>query len=148
MGSEASIRSRRLAGTIRKQLSAELGRDIADPRLLGVSVKEVELSADLTLATATVRIDYGDDSEPARRALLKLLERLAPRLRSTLAPQLRMRRVPDLKFRYDVGEDHSRRIAEVLDEIRREDAERARVRDSGEEGADSESKAPDGTGSD
>lgn len=121
MGAE-SIRKRRLAGTIRKYLSAELGRNMEDPRLVGVSIQEVELSPDLSLATVTVRIDYGEDDEKARRELLKLLSRLAPRLRSNLAPLLRMRRVPDLRFRYDVGQDHARRIEEVLEEIRAEDA--------------------------
>lgn len=131
MASEGNIRSRRLAGTIRKHLSAELGRDIADPRLAGVSLQDVELSPDLGLATVVVRIDYGDDGEGPRKALLDLLKRLAPRLRSSLAPQLRMRRVPELRFRYDTGQDHARRIAEVLQEIRQEDAERTRDDDDG-----------------
>ncbi len=124
MASTGSIRSRRLAGTIRKHLSAELGRDIADPRLVGVSLQEVELSSDLGLATVVVRIDYGDDGLDARKALLELLQRLGPRLRASLAPQLRMRRVPELRFRYDTGQDHARRIAEVLQEIREEEAQR------------------------
>lgn len=121
----ASVRARRLAGTIRKHLSEELNRDLADPRLSGLGIHDVELSADLSLATIVVRIDFGDDSESARRAILATLQRLAPRMRSSLAPRLRVRRVPDLRFRYDVGQDHARRIAEVLEEIREEDARRA-----------------------
>lgn len=139
MASAASIRSRRLAGTIRKQLSTELGREIADPRLMGVSLKDVELTSDLTLATITVRIDYGDDSEAARREVLNLLARLTPRLRASLAPQLRIRRVPDLRFRYDVGEDHARRIAQVLQEIQEEERERARLQGPSEDASASDS---------
>lgn len=118
------VRARRLAGTIRKYLTEELSRELSDPRLAGVGIHEVELSADLSLATVFVRIDFGDDDEAARRALLATLERLSPRLRASLAPRLRIRRIPELRFRYDVGQDHARRIAEVLEEIREEDARR------------------------
>lgn len=120
----ARVRARRLAGTIRKHLSEELTRELADPRLSGLGIHEVELSADLSMATILVRIDYGDDDDSARRATLATLQRLAPRLRASLAPRLRIRRVPELRFRYDVGQDHVRRIAEVLAEIREEDAQR------------------------
>ena len=125
MASAGSIRSRRLAGTIRKHLSVELGRDIADPRLAGVSLQDVELTSDLGLATVVVRIDYGDDGPEARKALLDLLQRIGPRLRASLAPQLRMRRVPELRFGYDAGQDDVRAEAEALHHAGPEDAQRA-----------------------
>ncbi len=126
----SEIRTKRLEGTIRKYLGAELARDIADPRLAAVYIHDVSVTNDLSLATVTVRLLVGGEQEAERKAVLGVLARIAPRLRSVLAPQLRMRRVPDLRFRYDVGTDHAHRIAAVLAEIREEDAKRQAARDS------------------
>jgi ribosome-binding factor A len=126
----SAIRTKRLEGTIRKYLSAELARDIADPRLAAVFIHDVSVTNDLSLATVTVRLMVGGEQDAERKAVLAVLTRIAPRLRSVLAPQLRMRRVPDLRFRYDVGTDHAHRINEVLREIREEDAKRQAARDS------------------
>jgi ribosome-binding factor A len=126
----SEIRTKRLEGTIRKYLGAELARDIADPRLAAVYIHDVSVTNDLSLATVTVRLLVGGEQEAERKAVLGVLTRIAPRLRSVLAPQLRMRRVPDLRFRYDVGTDHAHRIAEVLREIHEEDAKRQAARDS------------------
>ncbi len=128
------IRTKRLEGTIRKYLSAELARDIADPRLAAVFIHDVSVTSDLSLATVTVRLLVGGEQEAERKAVVSVLTRIAPRLRSVLAPQLRMRRVPDLRFRYDVGTDHANRIEEVLREIRDENAARQATRSGEDDG--------------
>ncbi len=129
----SAIRTKRLEGTIRKYLSAELARDVADPRLLALYIHDVSVTQDLSLATVTVRLLVGGEEDSERKAVLAVLTRLTPRLRSVLAPQLRMRRVPDLRFRYDVGTDHAQRIEKVLREIREEDAARKATLEKDEE---------------
>jgi ribosome-binding factor A len=121
-----SIRRKRLGGTIRRHLSAEISREVADPRLAALSVQEVEMTGDLSIAKVSVRLMFGGQEPGAREEAMAALLRVAPGLRSSLSPVLRMRHVPELRFSYDEGDDHRARIDDVLNEIKREDDERRR----------------------
>lgn len=124
------IRRKRIGGSIRKHLSAELSREVADPRLFSLSVQEVDVSGDLSLARVSVRLMFGGESDEARRGAMAALRAVAPGLRSSLAPVLRMRRVPELRFEYDQGADQRAEIESVLAEIKEEDeAKRSRLTD-------------------
>lgn len=134
-----SIRRQRLAGTIRRHLSQELAREVADPRLAAMAIQEVELTPDLSIAKVQVRLMFGGEEPEVRAAAMQALFAVAPGLRSALSPILRMRHVPELRFIYDTGADHRARIDDVLDEIKREDAEkrRALIPESDEERSES-----------
>ena len=119
-----SIRRKRVAGTIRKQLSTELAREVADPRLFALAIQDVEVSPDLSVAKVKVRLMFGGEEPNARADVMRTLRAVGPGLRASLAPVLRMRHVPDLRFIYDEGADHQARIDDVLSEIKREDAEK------------------------
>ena len=122
-----SIRRKRVAGTIRKQLSAELAREVADPRLAALSILEVEVTGDLSIAKVQVRLMFGGEEPRARSEAMKALHAIAPGLRSAISPVLRMRHVPELRFVYDEGADIRARIDDVLREIQVEDDERRRT---------------------
>lgn len=113
----------RLAGTIRRQLSEEFAREVADPRLAALSIQGVEVTADLSIAKVEIRLMFGGEEPEARRQALLTLQKIAPGLRSALAPHLRMRRLPELRFVYDEGADRQARIVSVLDEIKKSDEE-------------------------
>lgn len=119
-----SIRRKRLAGTIRRHLSEEFAREVADPRLAALAIADVELTGDLSIALVKVRLMFGGEEEATRKAAMGALLRIAPGLRSSMSPVLRMRRVPELRFVYDEGADRRAEIDSVLDDIRREDAEK------------------------
>ncbi len=119
-----NIRRKRLAGTIRRHLSEGIAREVADPRLAALSIQEVEMTGDLSIAKVQVRLMFGGEDESARTMAMAALTRLAPGLRASVAGALRMRNVPELRFVYDEGADKRARISEVLDEIKRDDAER------------------------
>ncbi len=136
------IRRKRVGGTIRKHLSAELSREVADPRLFALSVQDVDVSADLSLARISVRLMFGGETDEARYEAMQALRAVAPGLRSSLAPVLRMRRVPELRFHYDEGADQRAEIESVLSEIKQEDeakrtrlGEKYRAEDSGDDEA-------------
>ena len=128
-----SIRRKRIAGTIRKHLSAEISREVADPRLSALAIQEVHVTGDLSIAKVLVRLMFGGEDESARAEAMIALSRVAPGLRSSLSPVLRMRHVPELRFVYDEGADHRARIDDVLDEIKREDEEKKRALGTPEE---------------
>jgi ribosome-binding factor A len=114
------LRGQRLAGTIRKLLSAMLARSLEDPRLHAVGIEQVNLSRDLGVATIGVRLMYGEADAKAQKAVMTALERATPHLRTTLAASLRMRRMPELRFVYDQGEDYRRNVERILAQIETE----------------------------
>jgi ribosome-binding factor A len=96
-------------------------------------VTDVAIADDLGVARVLVRLLVGDEDERERRAVLRVLARVASRLRRSLAPKLGLKRVPELKFAYDTGLDHSRRVDELLREIAEEAPDSASPEGKGSE---------------
>jgi ribosome-binding factor A len=116
-------RTLRVAGLVQSHLTTALARELGDPELSTLVVTHVDISKDLSIATARVRrLSVTDDPE-ARKSVLSRLKRAVPRLRRALGPALKLRRVPDLRFVYDTGQDAHDRVDELLSEIKRERSE-------------------------
>jgi ribosome-binding factor A len=92
-----------------------------------MAIQEVELTPDLSIAKVQVRLMFGGEGPEARAGAMQALFAVVPGLRASLSPILRMRHVPELRFTYDEGADHRARIDDVLEEIKREDAEKRRT---------------------
>lgn len=125
--SDSGVRKHRIGGAIRKHLSAELAREVADPRLFSLAISGVELTSDLSIAKVQVRLMIGGEELAARDAAMAALARIAPGLRASLSPVLRMRRVPELRFFYDEKPDINAEIENVLRDIQREDEEKRKA---------------------
>jgi ribosome-binding factor A len=121
--SEDARRTLRVAGLVQSHLTTALARELGDPELSTLVVTHVDVSKDLSIATARVRRLSITDGPEARRSVLARLRRAIPRLRRALGPALKLRRVPDLRFVYDTGEDARDRVDELLAEIEREKRE-------------------------
>ncbi len=118
--SEDPRRTLRVAGLVQSHLTTALARELADPELSTLVVTHVDVSKDLSIATARVRRLSIEDGPEARKAVLRRLQRAVPRLRRALGPALKLRRVPDLRFIYDTGQDAHDRVGALLAEIERE----------------------------
>lgn len=114
-------RGKRVAELIRSYLAELMRREVDDPRLAAVVITTVEVTDDLMSARIGVRLLVGDEDPKLRAVVLKSLARGAGRLRRLIAPRLELRRSPELRFHYDAGHDASRRVEELLHEIK-EDA--------------------------
>jgi len=112
-------RGKRVAELVRAHFADMLRRELDDPTLAAVVVTEVEVTADLSIATIHVRLLAGDDAA-ARKRLLTRLKRASNLLRRALAPRLALRKAPELRFFYDAGHDAVRRVEELLGEIERD----------------------------
>lgn len=123
----------RVAEALRDELAVEL-RGLHDPRVLGALVTRVEVDVDLQRAKVFVRHELGLDDMKARREMLKGLEAASGRLRRELARKLTLRAMPSLHFLYDEAPDQQRRIEEVLNEIKDDDARRGPGEGGGEGG--------------
>jgi ribosome-binding factor A len=115
-------RSVRVAGQLKVALAELLSREVSDPRLVGVVITRTEMTDDLGLLTAHVRmLTTADDA--GRKETLTALRNASGMLKRELVRRVRLRTVPQLRFFYDDGQDRQSRVEELLHEI---DLERKR----------------------
>ena len=110
-------RSVRIGERLREQLADLLGRQVHDPRVLGVVLSRVSMTDDLQLARVYVRLSAGGDDEAKRRALLAGLDSASGLLRRELGRSLNLRYAPRLAFHYDEAQEKRSRIDALLAEI-------------------------------
>jgi ribosome-binding factor A len=112
-------RPQRVAADIRHTIARMLARDVADPRVEGVLVSSVVLTADLRIATIGWRLLQKTNDE-SKKSAQKGLERVSQRLRRAIGRELGLRHAPELRFEYDEGQDARDRIDELLEEVKKD----------------------------
>lgn len=103
-----------LEETLRRVIASALQTEVEDPRVGFVTVSEVRLNRDRTVAQVFYTV-LGDEEE--RATSLEGLKRCRGFLRQIIGDQIRMRSVPELRFSYDDSLDRSFQIEETLDRI-------------------------------
>ncbi|MEM7764672.1 MAG: 30S ribosome-binding factor RbfA [Pseudomonadota bacterium] len=104
-------RSSRLSGQIQRVLNELLRFEVKDPRLSGVTVSDVDLSRDLSVARvffATLTPDA--DPEP----VLAALEKASGFLRGRLGREIKVRHVPELRFAHDDSVARGFHLSELI----------------------------------
>lgn len=108
-------RQRKVADRIHEELSQALLLKMSDPRVGGVTVTAVEVSADLEHATVYYGV-LSDDMARVQEAQAGL-EHARGFLRHILAETLALRKAPDLTFRFDRSLARGQRIEMLLRSI-------------------------------
>jgi ribosome-binding factor A len=111
--SGSSQRQLRVGELIRHTLAEMLARgDVHDPVIEGhlITVPEVQMTADLRLATVYVMPLGGRDSQ----AVLAALERNKRYLRGEIAHRVNLKFAPEIRFRIDERFDEAERIEKLL----------------------------------
>jgi ribosome-binding factor A len=116
----ATIRQARVGERIKRDLSEILQREMRDPRLAMVTVTDVEVTRDMSIAKVFVSC-IGSAEE--QKSALTALQGAAGFLRGQLGRLLEMRTVPQLLFRQDTGIERGMHIHELLQEEARVFAE-------------------------
>lgn len=111
-------RQHRVADRVREEIADLLARRAEDPRLHGLTVTGVEVSADLRQAVVYVSALSGVEGS---RGALAGLEHAKGFFRRTLADRLDLRIVPELVFRWDASLETGDRISRILDELAESD---------------------------
>lgn len=127
----AGRRLPRVNQLFREELSRLIREEIKDPRVAGVTITQVDASADLSHATIAVRTLT--DETPVEEAI-DGLRSAAGFMRHRLGRELHFRRIPELHFEADHTLEHVQRIEELLDEALGD--ERGAPRDERAEPAD------------
>ncbi|MBK8026435.1 MAG: 30S ribosome-binding factor RbfA [Chloroflexi bacterium] len=101
----------RVSGRIRKILSTLIVREVADPRLAGITVTDVEIDAELMYAKVYVNA-MGEEEREAE--VMLGLEHARGFLRREVARRLSLRRAPQLSFKWDASLERGERINKIL----------------------------------
>ena len=108
-----SIRQRRVADLIAKELSLVLQERVQDPRLSGATITYVRMSRDLRQATVFIASKNANSD----REILEALEHSNAFLRRELAARVLLRFVPELQFSIDDSWLRAQRIESLLDQV-------------------------------
>jgi ribosome-binding factor A len=108
-------RSVRVASQLQRELAELLRGQVRDSRLGMVTVSEVEVTRDLSLAK--VFVSFLGAAQTVPRSLALLAERV-PILRRELGRRMRMRSVPELRFVYDDSIERGMRMDAILNELK------------------------------
>jgi ribosome-binding factor A len=115
----SKLRSQRIADRIREELSEILIQEISDPRLLGVSVTDVTVDRELTVAEIYVSAVEG--SERAEE-ILDGFQHAQGYLRHELAQRVELRVFPRLRFHWDPTFERAERIERLIASLHKEEA--------------------------
>jgi ribosome-binding factor A len=108
----------RVEEAIRHMIAELLLRRVKDPRVSQVSIIDVRLSKDYSVAKILYNIVGGDgESEEVRKGL----ESCRHFIRGQLKNNMRLRVIPELVFIYDVSLDRAMAIEELLQRIHDEE---------------------------
>lgn len=113
-------RTLRIDAQLQRELADLVRRELADPRVVGVTITRVDASPDLRNAAVRVSM-LGSDA--ALDAAVGVLNRAAPRLRHFLGKRLRLRLIPELRFAPDRALREGDRVVDLIRAAVREDAQ-------------------------
>jgi ribosome-binding factor A len=107
-------RAQRIADRIREEISVMLIHEIADPRISGISITDVEVDRELAYAQI-----FFSSLEGSQRTdeILDGLNHARGFIRRELASRIELRTFPDLRFHYDPTFERAERIESLFREI-------------------------------
>lgn len=109
-------RARRVEQQIQRELAELLQFERKDPRLAWVTVVDVRLTPDLSLATIYVSVLGKTGSDAAE--VVPVLNQAAGYFRTELGRRMKLRTTPQLRFFYDEVEDEARRVDDLLRQVK------------------------------
>lgn len=128
-----SQRTQRLADQIQRELAILIRQELKDPRLGMVTVSSVKVSPDMGYADIYVTV-IGSSLDEKPDESIRILNDAAGFLRGEVGRAIRTRVTPRLRFHFDEVTARGNRMAALISQAVREDAERAQAR--GDDAAD------------
>lgn len=114
----SQMRLQRIADRIRQELSEMVVRELADPRLTGISITDVKV--DRELAYADIYVSAVEGHERAKD-VIDGLQHASGYLRRALAERVDLRVFPRLRYHWDPTPERADQIERLLAELRSEE---------------------------
>ena len=106
-----AFKKERLEKIIAREVSEILFSEVKDARLKLVTITNVNLSGDLSIATVFYTV-YGDNV--VKEESNKLLDDAKGFIRLNLGHRIEVKKVPELRFKYDESFEQGNRIEDIL----------------------------------
>lgn len=113
-----TVKKDKIAGIIQKNVSEIIQFELKDPKVGFVTITDVEVTGDLSIATVYVSF-LGQ--KPREEAGMEALNRSKGFLRSELAKRMTIRKVPQLVFRIDTSLEKGNKIDHIIRTIHKEE---------------------------
>ncbi len=126
---KSANRATRMADQIQKDIMAILRAKVKDPRISWVTVNDVEVTNDYSLA----KIYYSVLQTEQRDGIAKALESAKGFIRSELSKGLTTYTVPQLKFIFDESLERGSHILSLISKVADEYSEESEVEDKEDE---------------
>jgi len=112
-----STRPERVQEAIRQEVSRIVQNEIKDPRLGFITITKVELTKDLRYA----RVYFSVLGEYKDKALaMKGLNSARGYIKGLIADRIKLRFAPEIAFAIDDSLEHTRKICDILDKLKKE----------------------------
>ena len=112
------VRGRKIAGIIKSELSVIIDTQLRDPRKKMITITEVRLNHDMSVATVFFST-MGEEAE--KQIALDVLKSAKSFLRTRLSPALQIRKMPELKFEIDNSFEYGSKIDALLNKIKKDE---------------------------
>ncbi len=134
-----SVKNERINAEVQRELSNIIRNEVKDPRIpLLISVVEVEVAPDLKTCKAYLSV-LGDEKVVAdTKAALKSAGGF---IRSRLAKNLNLRLTPEISYYMDQSIEYGVNMSSRIDQVMKEQNEKAALRDEAEEAAEEQNAA-------
>ncbi|MEE3234563.1 MAG: 30S ribosome-binding factor RbfA [Candidatus Latescibacterota bacterium] len=102
---------------IKVQLQREIGdiiQNMSDPRLDNLSVSDVTITRDLSVATLYVSV-LSEETE--QKAAINAISKALGHIRSQIAKRIHLRYAPELRVQYDPTGERAARVLSLIDSI-------------------------------
>lgn len=110
------MRPQRVQEAIKREVSLIIQKEIKDPRLGFTTITKVEVSKDLKNATIYYSVLDGEEKKNTWHAL-KSAEGY---IKGLIGDRINMKFVPNIRFELDKSMEHTRKVFEILDQIKKE----------------------------
>lgn len=111
--SMSNRRAERIASLVQKEVASLLRTEAKDPRLVPISITEVRMNQDMSVA----RIRYVPLGGVGPADLPAALEGAGKQLRGAVGRALGIRHAPELRFERDLNFEHAEHIARLLSQL-------------------------------
>src|SRR5699024_654256 len=113
-----NMRAERVGEQMKQEIMDIVNNKVKDPRIGLLTITEVQLTNDLSIATIYLTV-LGNDKQIDDT--FKGLEKAKGFIKSEIGSRMRLRIVPDLKFEYDESIDYGNKIEKMIQDLHKND---------------------------
>lgn len=114
----SNMRAERVGEQMKQEIMDIVNNKVKDPRIGFLTITEVQLTNDLSIATIYLTV-LGNDKQIDDT--FKGLEKAKGFIKSEIGSRMRLRIVPDLKFEYDESIDYGNKIEKMIQDLHKND---------------------------